>query len=274
MSTQSNKFRELLAINEGLQHKTNKTLFQKKSYFGGLSEALLEQFGKEVLLAKLIRNTADSARTNIRQSYAVELSRKITIPPEDEESRLERVIWLRWKIGEKKTSKSRFLPQCPHVVTYQLPLFNKKVKGGWGCIDLLGLSPDDLTPIVIELKKSESGESPLRMLLEATAYTIALREAWNFGLRNQWRDTLESLALAPDEKAKLNQLPIELKHGTAICLAPVDFWKSCAPDSCKQYSKDAWRQFSAVQTHLENVWGIRTILAECFLECRAWSPNN
>jgi len=273
MSTEPKKFAELLAINEGLQHETNKKLFKAKSRFGGIAVALLEQSGNEVLLDKLIRNTADSARNCIRPSYADKLSRKQTVSPEDEEARLERATWLRWKIGEKKISKSRFLPQCRHIVAYQLPLFNKNLKGGWGYIDLLGLSPDNLTPIVIELKKGESSESPLRMLLEATAYTIALREAWNMGLKNEWKNALELLALTPDEKAKLNYLPKELKPCTAICVAPADFWKSCAPDSREHYSKEAWRKFSAVQAHLDKVWKIKIIFAECFLECREWSPN-
>lgn len=274
MSTEPKKFAELLAIDEGLQHETNKTLFGKKTYFGGIAEALLENSGKEVLLDKLIRNTADSARNQIKPSYSDKLLRPKTVPPEDEEARLERAAWVRWKIGEKKTPRQHFLPQCPYLVAYQFPLFNKQMKAGWGYIDLLGLSPDDLAPIVIELKKGESRESPLRMLLEATAYTIALKEAWNLGLRDDWEKALASLALPPGEQAKLHLLPKELETCTAICVAPADYWNSCAPDSYREYSNEAWEKFRAVQTHLGAVWKINTIFAECFFECREWPPGN
>lgn len=62
------------------------------------------------------------------------------------------------------------------IVAKQYALFAEQEKGGWGYIDLLGVSNNQ--PVVIELKKATSTEPPLRPLIEAASYAIALKKNW------------------------------------------------------------------------------------------------
>jgi hypothetical protein len=55
---------------------------------------------------------------------------------------------------------------------------------GWGEIDLLGIAADGL-PVVIEIEKRDSTETPASVLVQAAAYGLALQRAWWF-LRGDW----------------------------------------------------------------------------------------
>ena len=63
------------------------------------------------------------------------------------------------------------------LVGRQVPLMAKKASEGWGSIDLLGLDSVG-RPVVVELKKASSPETPLRALLEAAAYAISVEANW------------------------------------------------------------------------------------------------
>lgn len=63
------------------------------------------------------------------------------------------------------------------LVARQVPLMAKRSSEGWGAIDLLGLTTDG-RPVVVELKKASSPETPLRALLEAAAYAVSVEENW------------------------------------------------------------------------------------------------
>lgn len=63
------------------------------------------------------------------------------------------------------------------VVGRQVPLMAKQQSDGWGAIDLLGLDADG-RPVVIELKKASSTETPLRAVLEAAGYAISIEANW------------------------------------------------------------------------------------------------
>lgn len=113
-----------------------------------------------------------------------------------DEDRLEATIHQKWMCRDQETDFLRSADQRQVIVKYtpssQVPLFNKGGKDGkknWGYIDLLGCDTEK-HPVVIELKilrfsKSAKPETPLRAAIEALAYAISLKKAWNeFGL--QW----------------------------------------------------------------------------------------
>lgn len=136
--------------------------------------------------------------------------------PNAAEATLEQELWEKYR-----SAGSGFLPGlCSHIQSYQVSLHSRKnerpggreLKFDWGEIDLLGVSPSGL-PVVVELKKGETNETPLRILTEMLAYTIALQELWKEGcFRKAWKSVVA--------EAKDGDLPHE-----AIGIAPVEYWR-------------------------------------------------
>lgn len=107
------------------------------------------------------------------------------------------------------------------LVAYQFPLFDSQAKDGWGYVDLLGVMPTD-EPCVVELKKepgrgskggSEGTETPLRMVLEAAGYAVALRSHWGH-FAAEWNACLG--------RPRENTAVPENVH--LIAAAPAGFW--------------------------------------------------
>lgn len=63
------------------------------------------------------------------------------------------------------------------IIGRQVPLMARRASEKWGAIDLLGLDAEH-RPVVIELKKAVSPETPLRALLEAAAYAVSVEANW------------------------------------------------------------------------------------------------
>jgi hypothetical protein len=102
------------------------------------------------------------------------------------------------------------------LLTYQVSLQNHKdTDSDWGEIDLLGVSDENL-PVVVELKAPGSNESPAQMLVQATAYAIALQKAWPKCLRGEWA---KSIGIHEQE------LPAELSTCEIVGAAPSEYWK-------------------------------------------------
>lgn len=109
------------------------------------------------------------------------LDRKKRQDPRLPEERLQDAIWEHWSCQEQFKGNLPFLAGfCNHIQAYQLPLKGVRADKGWGRIDLVGVSLEG-HPIVIELKQERGTDTPLRMLVEAVAYALALRKAWNQG---------------------------------------------------------------------------------------------
>lgn len=127
------------------------------------------------------------------------LTRSAAGVPEGEEAKWERAIWAEW---HNRAPGMAFIPGvCSSIVTYQMMLRDTNKNRGWGEVDLVGQSPEGL-PVVIELKGPSSIEPPLRGIVEAVAYAIALRKAWKVCLHEQWctrlnLDLNHSLQTAP-----------------------------------------------------------------------------
>ena len=135
------------------------------------------------------------------------------VRPED---RWERTTWRKWRPSKGNMPNTEFHPLAPWILSYQLPLYGRQKSGGWGKIDLLGISPEKV-PVIIEVKAEKSKESPLAVVLEAVRYGIALRELWTCGLREQWANALQAF----DEDAIRPESPLSenLKRCQLICAA-------------------------------------------------------
>jgi hypothetical protein len=125
------------------------------------------------------------------------------------------------------------------LLTYQVPLQNATSDENWGEIDLLGVSDSDL-PVVIELKAPGSEESPAEMLVQATAYAVAVRKAWPSCLRAEWAETLH---VSPDS------LPEELDRCEIVCAAPSEYWDNWVGDPARSAS-DPWAAISELRRSL------------------------
>ncbi len=160
----------------------------------------------------------------------------------------------RWGVAE----------MCPvpgawnRLVAFQVPLFNEQLKKGWGYTDLLGVTEDGL-PVVIELKKGAKAEAderiggtetPLRMVLEAAAYAIALRKNWDHRFRKEWIARLIQLKL-PDYV--IQNVPDRLNRVPLVAVAPASFWIELLPVSArgKTVTRETWASFQALLVEFE-----------------------
>jgi hypothetical protein len=224
----------------GLQDERNKAAFRETKNFGELCKLLSNEHDLE----KLIEATRISARRQIRtrQTYKKELRRPRTVAAAQPESRLERALWILWGLHKSCKKNPEFLKQCPHIVSYQVPLYNssnKEDRDGWGKIDVVGVASEDLTPVVIELKADRSDESLLRMVLEAVAYGIGLKEAWEPRFLQDWKGALGELASADSSlinRESLEGLPAILNICRILCVAPPEYWNNHDEDSkCEEF---------------------------------------
>jgi len=147
---------------------------------------------------------------NVDESHGVEKPRRW-------EYILERAIWRQFN---KQSQSDEFLPgKCSWIRSFQVPL--RRIQSDPSkAIDLLGVARDSF-PVVIELKTDKSKESPLRALVEAVAYGIALRKNWNSPEKSKFREEW-NFGLPSDACP----CPGKLKKITLICIAPSDYWSN------------------------------------------------
>lgn len=141
------------------------------------------------------------------------------IHPSNKERRLEAEIWARWRFSVRPTGEEPRL--WSKLVGIQVPLFDSRHKAGWGHIDLLGIDKAG-APVVVELKKGESTEVPLRPVLEVVSYAIALRKNWK-RFAGQLREQLKE-ADTPNTPCAIGA-PFSF-----VVLAPSLYWQQWAPD--------------------------------------------
>ena len=157
-----------------------------------------------------------------------------------EESLLEAAMLTRWK----QAGLWNIPGAWNRLVAFQVPLFNERKKKSWGYIDLVGVNGRGL-PVVVELKKSskaaadgrtETPESPLRMVLEAAAYAVSLRKNWK-QFRVEWCSLLEGLETSQEV---IDQIPAELTTVPLAAAAPASFWMDWLPYTSKGQSMQKW----------------------------------
>jgi len=145
-----------------------------------------------------------------------------------EERLLEAALFAKYGLGEGRPAAS--LWAC--LVGYQIPLFDSRARKGWGHIDLLGLSESG-EPVIVELKRGGSGDTPLHALLEAGSYAVALSKNWEMVASE-----LGDLGIAAESSPATWNL---------VLLAPQAYWDSWSPRTRRGSTvpggaRDAYRQ--------------------------------
>lgn len=180
-----------------------------------------------------------------RGDYKLNRGSRENMDPRSRERRWEQAIWQRWRRTNAKP-----LPGCWHrIVSYQVPLFSSSDKDSWGAIDLLGVATDGC-PVVLELKKEPrvreakgeaSSETPLRMVLEAAAYAVLLRQIWP-DFRSQYVERLRNVGV---EEPIIAKVPNELSTVRLVGVAPREYWLQWLPLSSKGLAIDpaTWDAF-------------------------------
>lgn len=248
---------------KGLHDKANVDLFKRPELLIDLCNDLLAT-GESTLtnLSMIIAKTESLVQIRVDQKYFDQLSRADTIGPAEGECRLERALWVNWRLHPKNTP-TVFHPTAPFLMAYQVPLFNKKQRESWGSIDLVGVSNVKL-PVIIELKQEANVESPLRMLLEAVTYGISVRKAWVPQFRQCWLNALNALKVDPAPV-----LPQNLTQCQLLCLAPQDYWSQWS-NSPRKIDSKGWAALSRLVKELETKHNLVAEFAQLQLNIKTW----
>jgi len=174
---------------------------------------------------------ADNLETLIDNTYCVAPVRKnkyrLTRPDDRNltssvsplEKHWEEAIFRKWEKVEDGLE-----PPIPFrkVLSYQVMLRNTNEDSGWGELDLLGATAENV-PVAIELKIKPS-EYLLRAIVEVLAYGVAIRKAWSgidgCPLCSQWASVVGKIDSLVD-------LPLAV-------VAPASYWQVVLSDSPKR----------------------------------------
>jgi len=216
----------------------------QKTHFGTQSQYLAKN------LKEAIKATEDAVP---ERKGGFKLDRKT--PQSIDESSRERI----WEAAVKQRWSDPGLSAVKgcwdRVIAFQVPLYAAQTKSSWGYIDLLGVVGNTI-PTVIELKKdprarptggTDSSESPLRIVLEAAAYALALRVNWKY-FKVEFSQRLGELG-------RPNKVPESLKTVHLVGAAPASYWMDWLPVTAKgrTVKSKTWEQFSSLLTALKGV---------------------
>ena len=158
--------------------------------------------------------------------YELQRKSNTIIDKTQQERRLEQALWLQWDWKRYDQTGRWFIDHvCKYILTYQMPLQDKRDDRGWGKVDIVGVSKGNL-PVVLELKK-EVGDCLLWAMAEALGYAIAVKKTWadtaktvDRGLRSEW-------AAAIDDPEAEQMLPKSLSSIPIVIIAPYAYWQRC-----------------------------------------------
>lgn len=186
-------------------------------------------------LPALIAQTEQAAP--VRQGKFM-LTRENKGHPKGPEAVLERCLW---DACRQPKGRPFLAGHCRWLQSYQIPLKGKRTDSGWGKIDLLGVSPDGL-PVIVELKVEDSSETPLRMILEALTYGIAIRKIWadrKSDFQREWCIDREGI-------------PSELSRMTLIGVAPRAYYEGKKGRAgALEAVKEAWSEIAGLVHDLD-----------------------
>lgn len=223
----------------------------QKAHFGVQSRELAESGRLSAAIA------ATFAAAPVRQQE-FRLSRSVAedIHESQQERRLESAMMRRWGSAGMWPVPGAWI----RLVACQVPLFNQQLRDGWGYIDLLGVTTNGL-PVVVELKKparacadgkTDATETPLRMVLEAATYAIAIRKNWNHGFRDEWLKRLQDIDF---ERRVIEQLPERIEEIRLVAAAPASYWIDWLPvtDKGRTVSRETWESFRLLLAEFANL---------------------
>jgi hypothetical protein len=255
----------------GLHEKANTDQFKQHDRLGSIcAELLSESDGVAgTNLSRLLEVTRLKARIRTKQSYYRQLTRRSTLGPAEPEARLERALWINWGLHPATQEPPQpFLANVPSLLAYQVPLFNQQSKDSWGPIDLVGVSRGYL-PVIIELKQEANEESPLRMLLQATAYAVSVQNAWGPRFRADWIEALKQVGL----DLPVTQFPELLGTCQMVCLAPATYWEKWIVGKASIGPK-GWSSFTELVSALESKHGLAAEFAALNMSVCSWRLPN
>lgn len=172
-------------------------------------------------LETLIKNTYCVAPVR-KKKYKLVRKDRHDLTPNDPflEKHYEEAIFRKWNNDDEE----RLGPQVPFrkIVSYQVMLRDTNKNRGWGELDLLGATAENV-PVAIELKINPS-EYLLRAIVEVLAYGVAIRKAWSgidgCPLFSQWASVVGKIDSLVD-------LPLAV-------VAPASYWQVVLSDSPKR----------------------------------------
>jgi hypothetical protein len=218
----------------------------RKGTNGNVLNLLARKFKKRFLaqqckelttcLADAITATMEAAPVRVGKRYIHH--RETSRATRASEATWEEALFRQWK-----TPPGRTFAPWKRLLTHHVPLQDSKHDEDWGAIDLLGASNDNL-PVVVELKAPRSNQSPAEMLVQATAYAVAVKKAWPQCLRSEWASAL---------KVEADTLPGELNGCELVCAAPSEYWENWTGNTPRgrTIGADAWAAIAELRKSLE-----------------------
>lgn len=161
---------------------------------------------------------------------------------------LEYAVYKRWSKPDRQLSSK--LKLWENVFDYQVPIYaggeQASLDSSWGDIDAIGVYRDSL--VVIELKREPStkkgitsgSDTPLKILLQSTAYAIALQE----NIKNVVTSANRVLEHQGLQQRLLDQPKIKL-----VGAVPAAYWLNWLPVTArgkKELNVDVWSSFYTV----------------------------
>jgi hypothetical protein len=203
-----------------------------------MQKRFLAQQCKELTncIADAIAATVDAAPVRVGKRY-------IHDREASRETRISEANWEEALFRQFASPPAGSYAPWERLLSYQVSLQDHKTRErDWGEIDLLGVSKQNL-PVIVELKAPASNESPAQMLVQATAYAVAIQKAWPTCLREEWAETLG---------VDRDSLPETLTSCELVCAAPTEYWDKWVGDTprARTVSSDAWAAIAELRKSL------------------------
>ena len=213
---------------KGLHHKEMQRLVNQLQHMDKHAKELISVLNCQLEI------TYASAPKRVR-TYLLDRSERRNPVRQQRERLLEKAIWKQWQSDPFADGLYH------HIQTFQMPLKHRQSDKGWGKVDLIGVTQEGL-PVVLELKREKSDETPLRMLVEGLAYAVCVRRAWNEGtLRSQWERDVTKLSKGFTAPKILLEVPV-------VGIAPKKYWQTKIGNkkgkrTAGQVPVKAWKSF-------------------------------
>lgn len=194
------------------------------------------------------KNALQNPRT---QEQKYQLLRGLT--EEIDDSSGER-LWERAMMQRFSLRGVKPVPNCwERIIAFQVPLYSRQNQEGWGDIDLMGVYGG--APSIIELKgrpqvnpdgSIQTTNTPLKIVIQALAYAIAVRSHWNF-IREEFAMRCQDLGISTQVQQDLEGVDIPI-----VAAAPADFWMNWLPvtNNWTTQHPESWIPFQSLLNRL------------------------